>query len=396
MKKKDLVFLSVLFTLIVSSSLFSQDKTESIIIGERITIKSEILDEERTIQVYLPEEYKSGSQRFPVLYVLDGSIYYYPSLGAAKFLSDMDISPPMIAVAIWSTDRTRDTTPTKIPRAQTSGGADSFLKFIRDELFTFIEKRYRTQPFRILLGHSAGGLLVFHSLLSQPEMFNGYIAVSSSLWWDDKVLLIKAKKFLEKTKEINKFLYFSVEEGESNHVKTNQEMEQLLKDRAPEGLEWQFDYVKNEDHESLWLRSFQKALKFIYKDYNISMDEVARKGLDAVHGHYRKLSEKYGYRIVATERVLLHIGAYVSGGLKEYGKAIEILNYCTKTYQDSHEAYYILGRIYDAQDKLELAQENFKRALEIAKAKSDPDMNKYKKDLEDIQNKLKAIKYPSA
>ncbi len=382
--------------LIVPFSLSSQEKTENIVIGERLTIRSEILAEERTVHVYLPEEYTSRSQRFPVLYVLDGATYYYPALGAAKFLSDFDISSPMIIVAILNTDRTRDMTPTRIPRAQTSGGADSFLKFIKDELFALIERRYRTQPFRILLGHSAGGLLVFHTLLSQPEMFNGYIAISSSLWWDNEILLVKAKQFLEKTKEMNKFLYFSVEEGESNHVKTNQEMEQLLKDKAPEGLEWQYDYAKNEDHESLWLRSFQKALKFIYRDYNISMDEVAKKGLDAVLGQYRKLSEKYGYKIEATERVLLHIGGYVSGGLKEYDKAIEILNYCTKTYQDSHEAFYILGLIYDAQDKLELAQENFTRALEIAKAKSDPSMKKYKTNLEEIQNKLKIIKCPSS
>jgi predicted alpha/beta superfamily hydrolase len=113
--------------------------------------------------------------------------------------------PELIIVAIPNTNRTRDLTPTHSLTDQlgkesksltSSGGGDAFLEFLQDELSPKIEANYRTLPYRILAGHSLGGLLAIHALLSATTTFQGIIAIDPSLWWDNQVMLNRAKVFL--------------------------------------------------------------------------------------------------------------------------------------------------------------------------------------------------------
>jgi predicted alpha/beta superfamily hydrolase len=69
--------------------------------------------------------------------------------------------------------------------------ADKFLSFIESELFPYIEKNYRPVPYRICSGHSSGGLCVTHSFLMHNNMFNSYIALSPSLYWDAGLVMKK-------------------------------------------------------------------------------------------------------------------------------------------------------------------------------------------------------------
>src|SRR3712207_3662198 len=118
--------------------------------------------------------------------------------------------PEMIVVGISNTDRTRDLTPTRVARLPdnpnagfpTSGGADKFLKFIETELIPMVESKYRTQPYRALAGHSLGGLFAVHTLVTKPELFNSYIAVSPSLQWDNYEEIDRVKEFFKTRKEL--------------------------------------------------------------------------------------------------------------------------------------------------------------------------------------------------
>jgi predicted alpha/beta superfamily hydrolase len=117
--------------------------------------------------------------------------------------------PRMIVVGIPNPDRTRDLTPYRagvknpdrtVQDFPTSGGGDKFLEFIRTELFPEVEKRYATVPYRIFAGHSLGGLMAIHALITHPEMFNAYIAISPSLQWDDGLPFARRRNFLPKQK----------------------------------------------------------------------------------------------------------------------------------------------------------------------------------------------------
>ena len=121
--------------------------------------------------------------RYPVLYLLDAQTHFHYSSGIADFLAKDDRMPNMLLVGIVSGDmarRTHDLTPPSTAETDNrfspgNGGADAFLSFIADELIPFIDKTYRTRPYRLLIGHSFGGLFGVYALITKPTLFNAYI-----------------------------------------------------------------------------------------------------------------------------------------------------------------------------------------------------------------------------
>src|SRR6185295_12576295 len=173
------LFGSFLLLLILTSSALGQGTID------KITLKSSVLGEERTILVRTPAGYAKNKAGYPVLYMTDGDAHMGHTASTIEFLARNGRMSEMIVVGITNTDRTRDLTPTKAvgPQAAqfpTAGGADNFLKFIATEVIPEIENRYRVQPYRVLAGHSFGGLFAVHTLITKPELFNSYVAVSPS------------------------------------------------------------------------------------------------------------------------------------------------------------------------------------------------------------------------
>ena len=177
-----------------------QELTEApFILGEIKEFQSGILSEKRRLNIYLPEGYHADdTTRYPVLYLLDGSadedfIHIVGLIQFANF-SWINLWPKTIVVGISNVDRRRDFTfPTRIESdkkaSPTSGGSASFISFLEKELQPFVENMYRVNDSRTLIGQSLGGLLACEVLLRKPELFNQYIIVSPSLWWDDGSLL---------------------------------------------------------------------------------------------------------------------------------------------------------------------------------------------------------------
>jgi predicted alpha/beta superfamily hydrolase len=170
------------------------------------------------IWVRIPGDYDHGREPLPVLYLTDGPGHINEVGGIIDFLVDNGRMPPLIVVGIANTDRTRDLTPSHSDEKDsagketvpTSGGGDRFIDFIQTELMAEIEKRYRTAPYRIFVGHSLGGLMAIHILVTRPDMFQAYIAVSPSLWWDHQRTLHQAQEFFASRAELNKSLFVSL------------------------------------------------------------------------------------------------------------------------------------------------------------------------------------------
>src|SRR5687768_11748189 len=166
-----------------------------------IQLESKVLAETRTILVRTPASYARGARAYPVLYMTDGERQIGHTAAVVDFLAREGRMPEVIIVGINNTDRTRDLTPTKVtndPRFQTptSGGADRFLDFISTEVMPYVEKNYRTQPYRVFAGHSFGGLLAMHTFFTRPELFNSVIAVSPTLTWDDRYVYRRATEWV--------------------------------------------------------------------------------------------------------------------------------------------------------------------------------------------------------
>ena len=160
--------------------------------GRTYTLQSKVLGGSRTIDVSLPAGYTTDSaQRYPVMFVLDGA--YEQELGAAlaRYYSDAGKIPPVIVVGVRQRDRFHELTTQLAPgvpappEAQNSGGADKFLAFMGDELIPWVQRTYRTDSMRVLVGHSLGGLFALYTMGKRPDLFTGWILMEPSAWWND-------------------------------------------------------------------------------------------------------------------------------------------------------------------------------------------------------------------
>jgi predicted alpha/beta superfamily hydrolase len=191
-------------------------------IGRVDSLHSNILGEERKIWVYLPEGAKDTSKRFPVLYLLDGDAHFSSVVGMIQQLSGVNgntICPDMIVVGIPNTDRTRDLTPThsllfpdgsKSNDLKSSGGGEKFESFIQKELMPHIDSLYPVAPYKMLVGHSFGGLTVMNIMVHHPDMFNTYVAIDPSMWWDKQKLLDQARDAFKQNNYKGKSLYLGI------------------------------------------------------------------------------------------------------------------------------------------------------------------------------------------
>ena len=174
------LLLTVSFLILTVNLFAGTNDSKPFVIGETITLKSDILNEDRQILISKPAGYDQSSMKYPVMYLLDGNAHFHHTTGIIQFLWSIGNMPQMIVVAIPNTQRTRDLTPATSDtssRLQNAGGADNFLKFIRRELMPHVESNYRTQPYKLLVGHSFGGLFAVNTLLTHPESFDAYVAI---------------------------------------------------------------------------------------------------------------------------------------------------------------------------------------------------------------------------
>ena len=169
-----------------------------IIYGDKHSIKSKFLNEERAFLVKLPEEY-DPSNKYPVIFLLDGGYHYDKTINAINKATQNQKMQRSILVTIGNTDRNRDFLHTHVNavvneiNGENSGGSHKFLAFLEEELIPFIDKNYSTSDDRTIIGHSLAGLFVLYSFVEKPSIFSKYLAVDPSIWWDDWELTTRLK-----------------------------------------------------------------------------------------------------------------------------------------------------------------------------------------------------------
>jgi len=362
----------------------------------KLTIKSTVLGEERTILVRTPQGYDTNKNAYPVLYMTDGDAHIAHTSSTIEFLARNGRMSDMIVVGITNTDRTRDLTPTKAtgPNAAqfpTAGGGDHFLKFIETELIPEIEKRYRTRSYRVLAGHSFGGLFVVHALVTRPELFNSYIAVSPSLQWSDEATLRRAEEFLKNRKELNATLYTSLGNEPGPIGQSFEEFRQLLAKIQIKGFEFEAQQMKDEDHGSVVLRSHYQGLRKIYDGWQMPRDSETGNvtgGLKAADDHYKWLSQKFGYSIPSPEALVNQIGyQYLLGDKPD--EAIATFKANVERYPNSANVYDSLAEAYEKSGRLDLATPLYEKAKTLGQQNNDPNAALFAANFDRASEKLK-------
>jgi predicted alpha/beta superfamily hydrolase len=156
----------------------------------------------RRVQVYLPKGY-DGARRYPVVYFTDGAWVftggYYTHLAMESLVAD-GVIEPHILVAIDQTDeRTFELTPVEDPTdPEPTGGGDDFAGQIVERVKPFVDANFQTRCGRedtTIAGFSLGGLMCWHMLLRDPDVFGKGICESPSVWFSHKDLLDRFARY---------------------------------------------------------------------------------------------------------------------------------------------------------------------------------------------------------
>lgn len=383
----------------------AQDGTaagEPVILGHRTSITSAVLGEERPLLIYTPPGYERSTSRYPVLYLLDGDGHFHHASGVTQFLAANNRMPPMIVVGVpnLSQDgRTRDLTPPltmpdTADRFPTAGGGSNFLKFLTDELQPWVDSRYRTQPYRILVGHSFGGLFAAQGLIEDPSAFEAWISISPSLWWDEGEFVKRTESVFEKNPELKGAWYMTMGNEGGDMLAGAWTMTSILETKAPETFRWKWKHMPGEDHGSVPHRSLYDGLEWVFEGWNLpeaftlAMAEGG-EGWNEINDHYAKLSERFGFEVKVPENLVNQIG-YVLLQENRIDDAIRAFEMNTELYPASANVYDSLGDAYDAGCRWDDARESYATAYRMAREVSQANTDTYKANLDRITAKIES------
>lgn len=332
MKYKRFIFTLLLCKILTVNFIMAQNPAEqtsvvNISLGQRVQFFSSEMKEKRTFSIYVPPINSNSPKRFPVIYVLDGDTNFLQTVSTVSFLAMNDLMPEAIVVGIANTDRIRDLTPkltktkTPPPGIKEFGNADKLLAYLDNELIPYIDKNYPTQSFKVLIGHSLGGLFATHAMLQRPNLFKGIITLDPSLWWDERAMIEKAANFFGKNPSYKGRLIMA--EGSSTEGwRIDWEK---LKPSVPSNLTTELISITNESHETMSFRGQYEALQSLFKDYIPQFRSNDSKAtLSALEEQYSALSKEYGYQIDIPDFALLEV-AQRNLNRKDFQSAVKTL-----------------------------------------------------------------------
>lgn len=253
-------------------ALDSATAQETTIIND--SIFSKVLNEQRKVKIYLPEEYKPGSDtRYDVVYLLDGETHFDDFYFIYKFASKEKLIPPLILVSVTNSYlkegnmRDRDFLPEKTTENNKTGGADNFIAFFKNELIPFIDNKFPTSGDNGLFGHSLGGVFAMYVLLKMPDLFTDYYCSDPAFPWNNRRIITMTTETFKYTAKLNKTLWINGVEDTYRNVGI-QKMDSVLKEFAPEGLRWKVSVYPNETHMSVRLKGIYDGLRYSYVGNN--------------------------------------------------------------------------------------------------------------------------------
>ena len=236
-------------------------------------IDSKELSEQRILNIYLPLGYHPDSlTTYPTIYVLDGSQNEdFPHIaGLVQFMNMYNLVPKSIVVGIANVDRYRDFTyPSSVKRDKkdipTSGGSEKFINFIEKEVQPFITNNYKTNTHKTIIGQSLGGLVATEILLKRHYLFDDYIIVSPSLWWDNEKLVDKAPTFFELNKTLKKRIFISLGKEHPVMHKVADRLVDAIKTSKNEQIALFYEPILEEDHATILHKAVYLAFEKLYK-----------------------------------------------------------------------------------------------------------------------------------
>jgi tetratricopeptide (TPR) repeat protein len=248
-----------------------------------------------------------------------------------------------------------------------------------------IDSAYQTAPYKILVGHSFGGLTVMNVLANHTKLFNAYIAIDPSMWYDHQHFLAAIEQKLKEQKYSDTRLYVGIANtmpdgmtlnklkkdttSDTRHIRSIFAMDKFIKEQAQNGLKYASKYYNNDNHGSVPLASEYDGLRFVFnyyrfnlaaKDYYDSTDAIVAK----FKQHYDMVSEEIGYKNLPNELFINALG-YDAMNKKYYKRSAAIFEMNIANYPNSNNVYDSYGDLLAAEKDTSNAIANYKKALAI-------------------------------
>lgn len=195
----------------------------------------------------------------------------------------------MIVVSLLHPDKRKDLTPTHVATdppfwaagaSKTTGGGEAFIAFLERELLPYIDQRYPTQPRKMLIGHSLGGLAVMQIFVHHTHLFAAYVCIDPSMWWDHQTLLNETKRALETRRFHGTSLYLGIahtaDEGldvktvltdttpATLHMRSVLALQRYFEHNPQNGLKYRGRYYPDDSHMSVPFITEYEALRFLF------------------------------------------------------------------------------------------------------------------------------------
>lgn len=353
--------------------------------GHQYQIQSNILSEERQLQIYVPDEYQKSTERFPVTYILEGHTHFKHAVISAEKIQKSGWMPASIIVAIPDNEGTN----TRDYRNE----SDNFLRFINQEVQDYVAKHFRVNGYKTLFGHGSSGTFALEAFIKNPNEFDSYIVANPYIRKDT---LSRFEDLLDHNKSLDQALYFSIgtvlDNGAYN-VEPVAELAELLKNKAPKSLQWNYKYLPLHGAHSSANVTFYDGLSVNFTDYQgpfiyTYQDFINGNGMEGVKAYYRERAAKYHISDDVEIGTFMGLGfMFMDSGYPK--EAVELTVDAIENYfPDSVQLHRVLGRAHLKMEAYEPAYKAYAKMVSLAKEQNHPRLDGFESLLEQVRQKL--------
>ncbi len=392
----------LLFFLLLANISIQGQSENYLVNTERGSFYSEVLQMEKSYQVFLPESYNySNASAYPVIYIMDGDYNFHYLTGVIEMLSNISEKiPEVIVVGISDNGNAGYRKDCTMKTEQNpEGNTTTFIEYLDKELKPKIKKEYRVSSYEILIGHSLGGLFATNVMLEKPELFDAYIAIDPSYWWEDQLIISTADSLFKDKEDLSANLFLTLASTKQMGV---HEFVGVLEKRFPVSKKWKFKYYEEETHGSVGMISVKEGLEEIFQNWELKRAKFYELETAAkIVGHYENLSDQYQgitripplsfsniiyyfFRQEQTEELAI-IEAAVKNKFpasqddyysklasylmetEKYEEAEALLKKSIQANPNAYKSYDGLSKLYFAKEMKDQAKVNARKAVDIAK-----------------------------
>jgi hypothetical protein len=308
--------------------------------------------------------------------------------------------PDLIVVGVTNPDRTRDLYATRADFKRggqtipfpTSGNADRFLEFFETELITWTEANYRTDPLRILAGHSAGGNFALHAMRTKPDLFKAIIATSPWLAWDDHKERNALVQFFTSSKVPSRTLFFSYADEGAEMKGDIDALSNALRSQNIPTLRWKTATYPTETHDSTGIKSYFDGLRMIFDGWDYPRDQqtnLLKGSLSDLKTHYHKLGEQLGVDLLPPQGLVNELG-YQDLRANRISDAIAAFRLNTENFPRAANVWDSLGEALEKAGKLDGALASYQKAVSVGEANGDTRVQNFRKNVSRLSELMRS------